>query len=243
MRPFELEGAVYPTAPTGASAASLEDLRRCVAEASSATLFHHTQRRRLAADDETSPDELSAWVRGVVQDSEIAERIGFAVQSAPAGPEPLRARVLEALDELPASVRGLRAAPEGGHLALLTVRPVPIPSGLRAENVDDLARALEQATRDVWFHHLVEEPWFRPGEPSLLGWLREAGGDSLATMLEREVRRRASIDSVRAALRRHRRRAAITSRVLAGESTAPNEARELARRLARRVARDNGGGA
>ena len=242
MRPFELEGAVYLTAPTGASATTLEDLRTCVARATSATLFHHTQRRRLAADDETPPDELSAWVRGVVQDSEIAERIGFAVQSAPPGAESLRERVLQALDELPASVRERRAAPEGGRLALLSVRPVPVPSGLVADDVDDLARVLEQATRDVWFHHLVEEPWFRPGEPSLLGWLREGGGDALATMLEREVRRRASIDAVRAALRRHRRRAAITSRVLSGESTAPNETRELARRLARRVARDNGGG-
>lgn len=242
MRPFELEGAVYLTAPTGASAATLEDLRRCVAEASAATLFHHTQRRRLAEEDEPPPDELSAWVRGVVQDYETAERIGFAVQSAPPGAEPLRQRVLEALDDLPAAVRERRAAPEGGRLALLAVRPVPVPTGLQADDVDDLARVLEGATRDVWFHHLVEEPWFRPGEPSLLEWLREAGGGALATTLEREVRRRASIGSVRAAVRRHRRRSVIATRVLSGEHAAPNETRELARRLARRVAGESGGG-
>jgi hypothetical protein len=126
---------------------------------------------------------------------------------------------------------------------LLAVRPVPVPTGLQADDVDDLARMLEQATRDVWLHHLVEDPWFRPGEPSLLGWLSEAGGDALATMLAREVRRRASIDSVRAALRRHRRRAAITTRVLSGETTSPNETRDLARRLARRVAGESGGNA
>lgn len=243
MRPFELEGAVYLTAPTGASAVTLEDLRRCVAEASSASLFHHTQRRRLAADDETPPDELSGWVRGVVQDYETAERIGFAVQSASAGAEPLRKRILEALEDLPLSVRERRAAPEGGRLSFLAVHPVPVPTGLQAEDADDLARLLEQATRDVWFHHLVEEPWFEPGEPTLLEWMREAGGDSLAITLEREVRRRASIESVRAAVRRHRKRSAITTRVLSGEHAAPSETRDLARRLARRVAGESGGGA
>jgi hypothetical protein len=92
----------------------------------------------------------------------------------------------------------------------------------------------------VWFHHLVEEPWFRPGQAPLFEWLREAGGSAFATMLEREVRRRFAIDAVRAAVRRNRRRSAIASRVLSGESAAPTETRELARRLARRLSGDGG---
>lgn len=241
MEPFDLVGAVYLTSATGARAVTLEDLRRCVAEAGPASLFHHTQRRRLGAgDDEAPADELSAWVRGVVQDAETAERIGYAVQSAPPGPEPLRERVLEALDAVPAAARERRAAPEGGALALLAARPVPVAAGLRAEDAEGLARALEQATRDVWFHHLVEEPWFRSGQGPLLEWLRAAGGGAFAAVLAREVRRRFSIDAVRAAVRRNRRRSAITSRVLSGEAASPTETRELARRLARRLAHEGG---
>lgn len=246
MRPFELTGAVYLTAPTGAVAATLGDLRRCVAEASPASLFRHTQLQRLdAAGDEPPADELSAWVRGVVQDAESAERIGFAVQTAPPGAEPLRARVLEALDAVPAGARDRRGAPDGGGFAFLAARPVPVPAGLTAVDAEDLRWTLERATRDVWFHHLVEEPWFRGGEAPLVEWLRAAGGEAFAALLERETRRRASIDAVRAAVRRHDRRAGITGRVLSGEAaaTAADAAgmRALARRFARRLAGSGGG--
>ncbi len=241
MRPFELTGVVYLTAPTGAVATTLDDLRRCVADAAPASLFRHTQMQRLDAHGAEPPaDELSAWVRGVVQDAETAERIGFVVQTAPPGAEPLRARLLEALDTLPAAARERRAAPEGGAFAFLAARAVPIRAGAPARDARELARALERATRDVWFHHLVEEPWFAGGEPALLAWLRAAGGEALAETLARETRRRTSIDALRAAVRRHDRRAGIAGRVLSGETaaTAADAAgmRSLVRRLARRLA-------
>jgi GNAT superfamily N-acetyltransferase len=104
-----------------------------------------------------------------------------------------------------------------------------------AEDAEALAWALEDCGRDVWFHHLVEEPWFIAGEAPLLAWLRAAGGEPLAAALERETRRRSSVDALRLAVRRHRRRAGLAGRVLAAEPPASEETRELARRLTRRL--------
>lgn len=237
MRPFELVGAVYLTAPAGAKAATLEELRRCVASAAASSLFRHTQLQRLGGDGGDVPaDDLSAWVRGVVQDPETAERLAFAVQSAPPGAEGLRERLLAALDWVSAPARERRGAPEGGAFAFLSARAVPVPTGRTADDAEALAWALEESGRDVWFHHLIEEPWFIAGEAPIIAWLRAAGGEALAAALERETRRRASVDAMRVAVRRNRRRAGLTGRVLASEPPASEETRELARRLARRLA-------
>lgn len=234
--PFVLAGAAWLTTPEGPRAATLEELRRGVAAASAASLFYHAEFHRLdGTGDDPPPDDWSAWVRGVVQDPETAERIAYAVQSAPPGAEPLRQRLLEALDSVPRATREQRAAPPGGAFAFLAARAVTVPAGLAADDPEQLAWALDAARRDVWFHHLVEEPWFAAGEAPLVRWLRDAGAEPLAVVLERESRRRAGMDAMRAAVRRHRRRGELARRVL--DPLAPaGETRALARRLVRRIA-------
>lgn len=185
---FELVEAVYLQRPTGRHAMNLEDLRREIEAAAPEVLFCHTQMPRLGepSAEDAPPDDFSTWVRGVVQDAETAERLGFAVQTSHGDLDALRGSLLSALEALPLPVRLRRDAPEGGALTFLSFESIPVPTGLRAENPDQLMRALASLGRVAWFHHLIEEAWWHTGQP-LVEWLRTRGATRLADLIERET--------------------------------------------------------
>src|SRR5205823_1286867 len=82
---------------------NLEDLRRGIAECSVTSLFLHAHQHqlRVPAGDELHPGDFNAWVNGVVQDRETAERLSFAIQNRGGSPAELRAALLEVLDSVP----------------------------------------------------------------------------------------------------------------------------------------------
>ena len=79
---FELFGVVHLVRPAGRTAHDLEELRQGIGEASPESLFYHAHGPQLRHPeaDEPHPDDFSAWVNGVVQDRETAERMSFAIQ-------------------------------------------------------------------------------------------------------------------------------------------------------------------
>jgi hypothetical protein len=149
---FELDTVVHLVSPAGVSARNLEELRAAIARAPERSLFWHVAggQRREPWSEELPPDDFSAWVGGVVQDRETAERMSFAVQSHRGEPGALRAALLEALDGVGTRQRETRSAPEGGEFALLTFDSVTVPTGLTARDPDALVNVLAQADAGAW---------------------------------------------------------------------------------------------
>src|SRR5262245_3357111 len=110
---FELISVIHLVRPAGERATDLETLRAGIARAEAATLFYHTLQCPMRWPDAEEPkdDDLSTWVRGVIQDSETAERLAFAVQSHGGSATDLRSGLLEVLEAVPEPVRIARDAP------------------------------------------------------------------------------------------------------------------------------------
>lgn len=231
---LELHAVVHLVRPLRLRARGLAELREGVAAASPTSLFHHAVQYQLRAptDDELPPDDFSAWAHGVLQDREAAERLSFAIQSAPRGSEPLRGALLRTLAGL--HERPGRAAPEGGEFVFLAVDSVAVSTGVRARDPAGLMEGLARAAPSVWFYHLIERPWFDEADPEVTGWLRARGEDALAgwlahaaasgrpigvirrQLLERWRRRRLGVRVAEAARRPEGERAAAAHDAVAG---------------------------
>jgi len=180
-------------------------------------------------------------VRGVVQDFATAERLAFAVQSAECDVEHVRASIVRVLEEVPARTRTDHAAPPDGALELLRFDAVQVPTGLVAHDPEEMMDLLARSDRTTWFHHLIEEDWFRPGPAPIIEWMRAAGDHRLGELLEREGMSGRSVDQIRARALGRWRRSRLGTRVMqAGEGDADSrreETREAAGKLARRLVR------
>jgi hypothetical protein len=224
---------VHLVRPTGARAANLQELREGISEAPAGSLFHHAVQPPLRAPsaEEPGPDDFSAWLGGVLQDRETAERVSLAVQHAPASAEALRAALLAALDRLPEPDRRARVAPTGGEFVFLTVDSVPIPTGFRAESPAELADLLAEADPSAWFYHLIEQPWFAAGRHPLADWLRAHGAARLADWIAEESAEGHAPAALRRRVLRRWRRSRIGAR-LADAAAAPDAERREAGRAA-----------
>ena len=242
MSGFELQGVVHLVRPVGLRAQNLQELRVGIAQAPERSLFLHTRQHYLRdpVGAEPAPDDLSAWVGGVVQDRETAERLSFSVQSPAASAEELRAASLAVLDRLPEATRISRDAPADGGLVFLTAESVTLPSGAVVYSCGELVDALERADTSIWFYHVIEQQWF-PDGPSLEAWIRELGdtrfGDWFAELRAEGL----TIEAMRRRLVRRWRRSRLGARVgtVAGspEDERREEGRTVVARLARRLAR------
>lgn len=214
-RAFELRHVVHLVRPLGRSAGDLEALRAGIAEAPAESLFHHAVQYALRdpAAGELPPDDFSAWIGGVVQDAETAERFTFAVQGAATAPEPLRAAALEVLDALPAKARAARSAPPGSEFRFRSASSLVFPAGAEVRDGRELVEALLEAEAGVWFHHLVEEPWRSAGRAPLLDWLDARGEARLAGWLAEAAASGLPIDKARAQVHGRWRRSRIGRRV------------------------------
>ena len=182
---FELEGVVHLVRPAFREAPDLEALRLGIADSDDATLFYHAMQCRLRSPvgQEHPPDDFSAWVNGVLQDRETAERLLFAAQRLGGTPATLRAALLGVLDLVPDKERRARVAPPEAAFIFLAAESVPVPTGVIVPDADALFIALAEADTSVWFYHFVERPWFEGAEPRPAIWLRGIGESRAATWL------------------------------------------------------------
>jgi len=248
---FELTSVVHLVRPAGARARTLESLRLWIAEATSATLFYHAVQCPLRHPEsaELPPDDLSAWVSGVVQDRETAERLSFAVQSRAGSAADLREALLEVLESVPDKDRFSRAVPTESEFVLLVAESVTIPTGVVATDPEMLVTALGEAEPGVWFYHLIEEPWYTPGPSRIARWAREHGDAALARVLEEESRAGRCLASMRRRVIQRWNRSRLRARVAAATRASEGERREaaheavvgLVRRMTRPDAEGRGG--
>ena len=228
---FELETVVHLLSPAGDRARNLEELRAAIARAPERSLFWHVAggQRREPWSEELPPDDFSAWVAGVVQDRETAERMSFAVQSHRGEPGALRAALLEALDGVGTRQRETRSAPEGGEFALLTFDSVTVPTGLTARDPEALVDMLAQADAGAWVYHLVEQPSLGGEAARLCDWLRARGAQRLAAWLAELGASGLPLEAMRRRLLQRRRRSELRRRLSAAEEHSAAERRAATR--------------
>lgn len=246
--PLQLRNVVHLIRPAQLLARDLEQLRVGITLAPDAALFYHTVQVQLRnpATDELPPDDLSAWVGGVVQDRETAERLSFAVQTRGGSPEELRAALIGALDTIPEKTRLASLAPHEGRFSFLLSEPVTVPDGPPVLDAAGLIEALEAADASVWFYHLVEEPWFGGGRMPVADWLEALQEPQLADWLRDCAREHIPLDMLRDRVLRRWKRRRLGSRVAdaarAPEGTRREAQREAVSKLVRRMTRPGSSG-
>jgi hypothetical protein len=237
---YPLLSVVHLIRPIGVRVGTLAELRAAVADAEPRALFYHTRHGRLRhpVGDEAAPDDFSAWVNGVLQDREIAERVSFAVQSTNSAEE-LRAALIEVLAGIPES-RASMPAHEGGELVLLTLESVTIPTGARPSTGRELVHALVAADDSVWFYHLIEQPWFPDGR-TIFEWTESIGEPRLAEWLLEDATSGLPLGTLRRQLLRRWRQSRLGRRVSEAALAPEDERREVGHeavaRFVRRITR------
>lgn len=231
--PFELRGVVHLLRPWGTPAHDLEQLRQGVVAAGAEVIFRHAVQYRLRhpVAEEQPRDDFTAWVGGVLQDAETAERVTFAVQSHGGSVEALRSGLLEVLDSIPEKKRAAHAAPEGSPFLWMSATSLSYPIGVLAHDGPGLVDALVQSDVDVWFYHLVEEPWYGGGQAPLTDWLAAIGETKLAAWLVEAAGAGLAVDKARERFLRRWRQSRIARRV-ADATRVPEDARREAGRQA-----------
>jgi hypothetical protein len=231
VEPFELTAVVHLVRPTGHTAHDLEELRAGISAADARSLFLHTVQAllRQPASEDPPADDLSAWVGGVVQDRETAERLAFAAQAGSASPDALRGALLHVLESVPEKARRTRDAPEGGDFVFLSADSVRVPTGALAADPEELLELLARADASVWFQHLYEQPWFADGGRTISSWLRECGGGRLAALLEECAAEALPLAALRRRVLGRWRRGQIGRRVARAAGRTEEERREAGR--------------
>lgn len=242
--PFELCTVAHLLRPMGVSAHDLQALRDAVAELPPRALFQHTVQHRLRhqVGDEPPRDDLSAWVAGVVQDLETAERLGFTIAEHSTSAEAVRAAMLGVLDAVPERARRGRDAPEGGDFVFLEADSVVLPTGHVVRDAGDLFDALPRTDIAVWFYHLLEEPWFGDPESALIPWVARQDA-RLAEALASESASGLPIETIRRRLMTRLRRRMLGRRVLEASGHPPDARRETGREVVGRLMRRRRGDA
>jgi hypothetical protein len=237
---YELRSVVHLVRPTGTRACTLDQLRTGIQEAHERSLFFHARHHQLRhpASEEPAVDDFSAWVNGVLQDRETAERISFAVQNHAESPEGLRNGLVEALTRVPDSGRLSRAIQSESEFVFLLAESVPLQTGVVATSARELVHALVAADASVWFYHLIEQPWFPEGI-TLDQWLVAREETEMADWLREGALAGRPIEAMRRRLLQRWRRSRIGRRV-SEAATAPEDTRREAgratvARLVRRI--------
>jgi len=239
LPPFELRGVVHLIQPWGEPAGDLEQLRAGIANAPVGVLFHHAVQHQLRhpGAEELAPDDFSAWVGGVVQDAETAERLSFEVQNDGESPAALQQSLLRVLEAVPLKHRLRHDAPEGSPFRFLSATSLSYPMDVAVHDDEELVHALLAADAGVWFFHLIEEPFYQEGRAPLLEWVTASGHERHARWLAESARAAVPIDKARARFVRRWRQSRIGRR-LAQATRLPEEARrEMGREAMARLVR------
>jgi uncharacterized protein DUF5752 len=236
---FELQSVVHLVRPAGRLAHHLEELRVGIGASSPQTLFYHSLQHvlRHPAVEELHPADFTAWINGVVQDRETAERVAFAIEQSANTPDQLRDSLLEVLDSIPEKTRVLRDAPEDGEFTFLDMESVLVPTGRVCEDASDVIAHFGEANPSVLFYHLIEQPWLAPAQPSLLQWLRDQGDERLARLLELVAGSGQPLETIRRRILRRWKQSTLGRRLAAAVHTPEDEKREEGRRAVANLVR------
>jgi hypothetical protein len=238
-KPFALDTVVHLIRPWGTPARDLQQLRDGIAAAPVEVLFRHAVQYQLRdpGADELARDDFTAWVGGVVQDAETAERLSFAAQNQNTSAETARASILAVLDALSPRRRERGDAPEGSEFVFLAAYSFRYPTGVTVHDPHDVVDALVESDPGVWFTHLIEEPWYHAGRGTLVEWLDRNGHARLATWFHEAARSGHSVERARARLSRRWQQSQLGLRLARATAAPETERREAGREAIARLVR------
>jgi hypothetical protein len=242
--PLSLYGVVHLVRHSGRTATDVATLREHVAQAPDASLFYHTHHPRLrhAYAPTLPPDDFSAWMSGVVQDREAAERVAYAVQTADRTPAALRAALLAAIPEGGAQPGAAFTAPAEGEFVFLEMDSVPVDLGLVAHDTDELVTHLCGGSVAIFFYHVLECPWFDAGGVTVSEWARACGDARLAEWIEESAQDGRPLADSQRRLHGRWRRSQVMKRVAMAadvpEGVRQAQARSVVSGLVRRITRE-----
>jgi len=228
---FTVRSVAHLVRPAGLTASTVDALATGIAQAPGPSLFYHAVQHqlRLPDADEPPPDDFSAWLGGVLQLRETAERCAFMVQTRNRSEAELREALLDLMRSIPG--RSRHESPEGGEFVFLIADSVTVPVSPPLEDVNAVIAALLDAGPAAWFLHLIEEPWQRGDEGSLIGWLRARGEGRLSDLLAELAHAGLPIEAARQRLARQLRHRQLGRRI-AEAAGAPERERRVAAREA-----------
>jgi hypothetical protein len=111
---------------------------------------------RPAFDDPEHHNDFAIWARRALQDQVLAERLGAIDPLQYDGIESLRSIVLDVVEERLSEIDYISWAPHEHEFIFQRGQIVVFDTGLRAENVSELAHLIPNMTTSSIFYHFVE---------------------------------------------------------------------------------------
>ncbi len=165
---------------TNWEADSLRTLMSCLRRASGASIFYHffhALRRRHFTTFEYRND-FARWVMLNFQEPRLAEKLAVIDPLEFGSVRDTREQLLRYLEEAVGGSENSVRVREGEEFRFMTLKSFVYPTGLEAQNLCELARAVERSSLSSLFFHFIEAR-LRMGRPcndySL--WLEENCGE------------------------------------------------------------------
>lgn len=156
--PFHFHTRLTLTRLTGRHAADLAELVEHLRVVPGSVIFHHThhflvQHQHLSPEP---PNDFAFWVRHVLQEERLGERLAAIDTVQFPSLRELRERVVAVIDDHLAAGGPLRTAPAGEELYLMDAVSFVLPTRHRASTRAELARELRAVSHATIAYHLFE---------------------------------------------------------------------------------------
>jgi len=156
--PFRFYTRLTLTRLTGRRAADLAEMVEHLRHASGSVIFHHThhflvQHQHLSPEP---PNDFAFWVRNVLQEDQLGERLAAidTVQIPSLGE--LRERTIAVIEDYLATRRELRTAPPGEEFHFMDAISFTLPTHHEASTLAEFAAGLREVGYATIAYHLFE---------------------------------------------------------------------------------------
>lgn len=203
MTPFVFRTASEVVEITGRRARNLEDLLRHLREADGSSIFHHTYQtlREHHLMIERYPNDFADWVHEACGEESLAERLAGVDLRDHRSIRSLRDRLVGLVDEHLAAHPSARTRPARRPFDLCSAITVVVPTGDRAETLEEFRDALGRSSIRTIHHHFVTARLrLDLATNDFSAWLAGAGRLDLAERIDRIDLVMRTLDEVRAAI-------------------------------------------
>ena len=187
--PFRFYTRLTLTRLTGRRAADLAEMLEHLRSAPGSMIFHHThhflvQHQHLSPEP---PNDFAFWVRNVLQEERLGERLAAIDTIQFASLHELRDRTIAVIEEYLASSGDLRTAPPGEEFHFMDAISFTVPTRHQARTLAEFAAELREVGYATIAYHLFEAR-LRVGadDNDFSRWLEEELGErELAAAIRR----------------------------------------------------------
>ena len=156
--PFRFYTRLTLTRLTGRRAADLAEMLEHLRSAPGSMIFHHThhflvQHQHLSPEP---PNDFAFWVRNVLQEERLGERLAAIDTVQFASLHELRDRTIEVIEEYLTTCGDLRTAPPGEEFHFMDAISFTVPTRHQARTLAEFAAELREVGYATIAYHLFE---------------------------------------------------------------------------------------